>query len=204
MGSQQRVAAITGAASGIGWALAQTFAEAGYIVCVIDLDVGVAQAKAGELSGQGEGAHAGFGCDVSNAEQVDLVFDAIAKQFGRLDVLVNNAGIAGSQEPSIEQDMVYFDRITKVIINGTFLCSRAAYHPMAAQRWRRHCQRGVRCRPRRSQTAQCVWCCQGRGALDDPINGLRMGAHGHPGQCSRTRLHCHPPGSQARRGRGGR
>lgn len=133
MTSQSRVAAITGAASGIGWALAQSFAAAGYSVCVIDLDGETSQARARELPSPPGGSHAGYGCDVSDPEQVGGAFDALSRQFGRLDVLVNNAGIPGSQEPSIEQDMVYFDRITQVIINGTFLCSRAAYHPMAAQ-----------------------------------------------------------------------
>ena len=133
MTSQPQVAAITGAASGIGWALSQVFASAGYAVCILDLDGDVSRARARELAGPAADSHAGYGCDVSDAEQVDRAFEAIAKQFGRLDVLVNNAGIAGSQEPSTEQDMAYFDKITKIIINGTFLCSRAAYHPMAAQ-----------------------------------------------------------------------
>ena len=133
MTTQPQVAAITGGASGIGWALAQTFADAGYSVCVLDLDGKASADRAGELAGPARGTHAGYGCDVADAQQVDRAFEAIAAQFGRLDVLVNNAGIAGSQEPSTEQDMAYFDKITQVIINGTFLCSRAAYHPMAKQ-----------------------------------------------------------------------
>jgi NAD(P)-dependent dehydrogenase (short-subunit alcohol dehydrogenase family) len=130
MSSEQRVAAITGAANGIGWALAQQFAAAGYAVCAVDLDENAVRARARELSGN----HHGFACDVSDADQVARAFEAIDKRYGRLDVLVNNAGIVGSQEPSIRQDMEYFDRITKVIVNGTFLCSRAAYHPMAARK----------------------------------------------------------------------
>lgn len=130
MSSEQKVAAITGAANGIGWALAQQFAAAGYAVCAIDLDEDTARARARELSGN----HEGFACDVSDGDQVARAFAAIDKRYGRLDVLVNNAGIVGSQEPSISQDMDYFDRITKVIVNGTFLCSRAAYHPMAARK----------------------------------------------------------------------
>jgi len=128
--ADDKVAVITGAASGIGWALAQTFARARYAVCVVDLDAGTARKRASELDGD----HEGYGCDVSDDGQVERTFAAIQARYGRLDVLVNNAGIVGSQEPSISQDMVYFDRITKVIINGTFLCSRAAFHPMAAQK----------------------------------------------------------------------
>ncbi|RUZ77979.1 SDR family oxidoreductase [Mesorhizobium sp. M7A.F.Ca.US.006.01.1.1] len=124
--TDQQVAVLTGAANGIGWALARTFARAGYAVALFDIDGDAARARARELSGN----HEGFGCDVSDETQVDAAFAAVDARFGRLDALVNNAGIVGSQEPSTEQDMQYFDRITKVIVNGTFLCSRAAYHAM--------------------------------------------------------------------------
>jgi len=127
--AEQQVAVLTGAATGIGWALAQTFASAGYAVCILDIDGDAAKAGARQLGPD----HDGHGCDVADGLQVDQAFAAVVKRFGRLDVLVNNAGIVGSQEPSIAQDMEYFDRITKVIVNGTFLCSRAAYHPMAAR-----------------------------------------------------------------------
>jgi NAD(P)-dependent dehydrogenase (short-subunit alcohol dehydrogenase family) len=130
VGSDQQVAVLTGAASGIGWALAQTFSRAGYAVCVLDLDDATAKRRAQELGGD----HLGQGCDVSDEAQVKAAFAAVEDRYGRVDVLVNNAGIIGSQEPSIDQDMVYFDRITKVIINGTFLCSRAAFHPMSVQK----------------------------------------------------------------------
>lgn len=127
MSTDQQVAIMTGAANGIGWALSEAFARAGYAVCLFDIDGDAAKARATELGGN----HEGYGCDVSDEEQVNQAFAAVDARYGRLDVLVNNAGIVGSQEPSIQQDMQYFDRITKVIINGTFLCSRAAYHPMA-------------------------------------------------------------------------
>lgn len=125
----RQVAVITGGASGIGWALSRSFAAAGYAVQVLDLEAATAASRAAEL---GEG-HAGWGCDVSDQDQVKETFAGVHRRCGRLDVLVNNAGIIGSQEASVDQDMVYFDRITKVIVNGTFLCSRAAFHPMAAQ-----------------------------------------------------------------------
>lgn len=130
MNAEQRVAILTGAANGIGWALAQKFAQAGYAVCLFDLDGDAAKKRARELSGN----HQGFGCDVSDETQVDRAFAAVDERFGRLDVLVNNAGIVGAQEPSIAQDLQYFDKSYKVMITGTFLCSRAAYHPMAARK----------------------------------------------------------------------
>ena len=130
MNAEQRVAILTGAANGIGWALAQKFAQAGYAVCLFDLDGDAAKKRARELSGN----HQGFGCDVSDETQVDRAFAAVDERFGRLDVLVNNAGIVGAQEPSIAQDLQYFDKSFKVMVAGTFLCSRAAYHPMAARK----------------------------------------------------------------------
>lgn len=130
MTDEHRVAVLTGAASGIGWALSQKFAEAGYAVCLLDINEDAAKARAVELAGH----HEGYGCDVSDEERVTSTFASIGKRFGRLDVLVNNAGIVGAQEPSTEQDMKYFDRITKVMINGTFLCSRAAFPAMAARK----------------------------------------------------------------------
>ncbi len=130
MTSEQRVAVLTGAANGIGWALAQKFAQASYAVCLFDLDGEAAKKRARELTGN----HEGFGCDVSDEKQVLHAFAAVDQRFGRLDVLVNNAGIVGAQEPSIEQHLDYFDRSVQVMVNGTFLCSRAAYHPMAARK----------------------------------------------------------------------
>lgn len=130
MASGQRIAAVTGAASGIGWASAVAFAKAGYTVCLLDLDAKAARLRASELAGD----HCGYGCDVAEGEAVLAAFAEIADRYGRLDVLVNNAGIASSHEPSVEQDMARFDRITKVMLNGTFLCSRAAYALMAARR----------------------------------------------------------------------
>ncbi len=126
MSPDRKVAVVTGAADGIGWALAQAFARAGHAVALLDINADAAKARARDLAGD----HEGFGCDVSDEAEVARAFAAIDARFGRLDVLVNNAGIVGSQEASIDQDMRYFDRITKVIVNGTFLCSRAAYHLM--------------------------------------------------------------------------
>lgn len=128
--SIRNVAVVTGAANGIGWACAQAFAAAGYAVGLLDVDAVAVAGRAVELGAE----HMGLGCDVTDMAQVDAAFELVEGRFGRLDALVNNAGIIGSQEPSIRQDMDYFDRITKVIVNGTFLCSRAAYRRMSAQR----------------------------------------------------------------------
>lgn len=130
MSAGRDVAVVTGAANGIGWAVSQALGAAGYAVCLIDVDAEAAEVRAREL---GEG-HQCLGCDVSDESQVAAAFAAIDARFGQIDVLVNNAGIIGSQDPTIRQDMQHFDRITRVILNGTFLCSRAAYQIMARRR----------------------------------------------------------------------
>jgi len=126
MKSDQRVAVITGGASGIGWALAQKLTGAGYSICILDLDAASATNRASGLGAD----HAGYACDVSDEARVNDVFAAAHERFGRIDLLINNAGITGATQPTIEQDMAYFDRITRVIVNGTFNCSRAAYKAM--------------------------------------------------------------------------
>lgn len=99
-----KVAAVTGAGSGIGKSIATLFASAGAQVAVLDIT-----------------EDAAFHCDVSNATSVRETF----QKFDRLDILVNNAGIAhvGTAETTTEQD---FDRIFQVNVKGVFLCSQAA------------------------------------------------------------------------------
>ena len=73
--AEEKVAIITGAASGIGWALAQTFARARYAVCVVDLDTETAKKRAGELDGD----HEGYGCDVSSVSSLETTWEILDK-----------------------------------------------------------------------------------------------------------------------------
>jgi NAD(P)-dependent dehydrogenase (short-subunit alcohol dehydrogenase family) len=117
---QQKKAAITGAASGIGLAIAQVFAKQGAEVFILDLDEKAAQAAAEEIMATGAQASA-LSCDVSNQAQVKSVF----AQIGALDILVNNAGIAhiGTAESTTEAD---FDRVMNVNVKGVYNCLHAA------------------------------------------------------------------------------
>lgn len=96
MQQQKSVALITGAADGIGWATAQAFANAGYLTALIDINVEAVTKRAAELGPD----HAAFGCDVSKEADVRLVFEQLSKRFGRLDVLVNNAGVGSPHVPT--------------------------------------------------------------------------------------------------------
>jgi 3-oxoacyl-[acyl-carrier protein] reductase len=126
-----KVTLITGAAQGIGLATALKFAKEGAIVIVCDVkqvavDDAVKQCQA-------IGAQAvGFVVDVTQREMVDATVKAVLEKFGRIDVLVNNAGItqdARLQKMTLEQ----FDRVIDVNLRGVFHCTQAVADAMVAQ-----------------------------------------------------------------------
>ena len=128
---KNKVSIITGAAQGIGLATALKFAHEGAIVVVCDLrQAGVDEAVA--VCRQ-EGAQAvGHVVNVTDRASVDTMVAAVRAQFGRIDVLVNNAGItqdARLQKMTLEQ----FDRVIDVNLRGVFHCSQAVADTMVAQ-----------------------------------------------------------------------
>jgi len=123
------VAIVTGAADGIGWATAQRLAADVDHVALLDLREDAARARAAELGA----AHLGLACDVSSEASVTAAVGAVLERFGRIDMLVNNAGIGEQAAPTLEQDVAAFDRVLNVHVRGTFLMSRAAAKAMLAQ-----------------------------------------------------------------------
>jgi NAD(P)-dependent dehydrogenase (short-subunit alcohol dehydrogenase family) len=117
-------AVVTGAGSGIGRAIAQTFAAQGARVFVLERDVGAGAQTVAEISAGG-GSASVVGCDVAGAESVDAAFAKVIAEAGRVHILVNNAGIAhiGTVVSTTEEDL---DRIYAVNVKGVFLCSKAA------------------------------------------------------------------------------
>src|SRR5262245_59741245 len=124
----RKVAVVTGAGSGIGAAIAETFALQGAWVFVLDLDENAAEATQKRIK-QAGGAADVVQCDVSKAKDVAQAFNHVSLLADRLDILVNNAGIAhiGSVETTTEADL---DRIYSVNVKGMFLCSQAGVHQM--------------------------------------------------------------------------
>lgn len=126
-----KVSIITGAAQGIGLATALKFAQEGSIVIVCDVrqdavDAAVAQCQA--IGAQAQG----FVVDVTQRDMVDGMVQAVLARHGRVDVLVNNAGItqdARLQKMTLEQ----FDRVIDVNLRGVFHCSQAVTDTMVAQ-----------------------------------------------------------------------
>lgn len=126
----RRVAIVTGGANGIGWATAQRFAQDGYSVVVADLHAERARGRAEELGK----THLGIAADVAIEADVIALISACVERFGRLDVLVNNAGNSDQPYPTIEQNIDAFDRLVDIHLRGTFLACREAAKMMLAQR----------------------------------------------------------------------
>lgn len=126
-----KVSIITGAAQGIGLATALKFAREGAIVVVCDVKQAAVDDAVKQC--QATGAQAlGFVVDVTQREMVDATVKAVLDKFGRVDVLVNNAGItqdARLQKMTLEQ----FDRVIDVNLRGVFHCSQAVADAMVAQ-----------------------------------------------------------------------
>ncbi|MFM7970650.1 MAG: 3-oxoacyl-ACP reductase FabG [Betaproteobacteria bacterium] len=129
-----KVCIITGAGQGIGLATASRFAAEGALVAVCDLrqaDVDAAVAECRRLGGAAPRS-TGFALSVTDRPQVDAMVAAVKAQFGRVDVLVNNAGItqdARLQKMTLEQ----FDRVIDVNLRGVFHCSQAVADQMVLQ-----------------------------------------------------------------------
>jgi len=128
---QNKVSLITGAAQGIGLATARRFAQEGAIVIVCDIKPEAVEDATRQCQALGAQT-AGFVLDVTDRARVDEVVKQVLERFGRIDVLVNNAGItqdARLQKMTIEQ----FDRVIDVNLRGVFHCSQAVADAMVRQ-----------------------------------------------------------------------
>ncbi len=128
--SSGQAVVVTGAARGIGRAIAERFGAAGARVVVNDIDGEGATGTAAAIGDAG-GTAISAPADVSSAEEVAGVFAAAVEAFGTVDVLVNNAGLVSPLRHFLEADEEWWRRLIDVNLTGHFLCSHAAARLMA-------------------------------------------------------------------------
>ena len=127
MNKNAKSAFVTGAARGIGRAVAKKFLSEGYAVALIDIDGPTLRATQNELAGQGHVL--AVECDVSDPAQVQTAVDRTVAAFGRIDALVNNAGTAVFK-PLLETTYDEWSRVMAVNLNGPFICTQACAKEM--------------------------------------------------------------------------
>lgn len=133
-----RVVVITGAGQGIGREYALQFAAAGAIPIIAELNETKGQAVEAEIAAQGGRALA-VKTDISDFSSVEAMVATVQKEFGRLDVLVNNAGIFSSlkMRPFDQIPLEEWDAVIRTNVTGCFYCARAVLPAMRAAQWGR-------------------------------------------------------------------
>jgi gluconate 5-dehydrogenase len=126
-----RVAIVTGGSIGLGRQMAEALADLGATVVLCARKKERCEEAARELGARGVRA-AAHACDVSDAEQVRALVDAVMEEFGRIDVLVNNAGIAWGS-PVEQMRLEDWRKVLDTNLTGTFLCSQAVGRVMIGQ-----------------------------------------------------------------------
>ncbi|TDR73543.1 3-oxoacyl-ACP reductase FabG [Paludibacterium purpuratum] len=128
---QGKVSIITGAASGIGKATAEKFVKEGSIVAVCDVNIEAAQAVANELLAAG-GQAAAYRVNVTDKAEIASMVADVKQRFGRIDVLVNNAGIVKDAQ-LIKMTDDQFDAVIDINLKGVYNCTRAVVDTMVEQ-----------------------------------------------------------------------
>ena len=128
---QNKAAIVTGAGNGLGRAIAEKLAAEGAAVMLADLDGAAADTAAAAITAVG-GIAAAVRTDVSDPAEVERMVAETVTRFGRLDVMVSNAGIAGTY-PFLEQPLDHWQRVLAVNLTGPLLCGQAAARQMLRQ-----------------------------------------------------------------------
>jgi NAD(P)-dependent dehydrogenase (short-subunit alcohol dehydrogenase family) len=129
---ENKVALLTGAASGIGLATAQAFARAGAAVALADVNGDAARAAAEALIAEGHRA-IGIRCDVSDIDQVEAMVKEIVATFGRLDAAFNNAGIQNKLAEIADATVEDYDKVMSINLRGVWSCMKFELEYMRRQ-----------------------------------------------------------------------
>jgi len=127
-----KVALVTGASYGIGFAIASAFAEQGATICFNDINQELVDKGLASYKEKGINAH-GFVCDVTNEEAVQKMVATIEKEIGTIDILVNNAGII-RRIPMHEMEAADFRRVIDIDLNAPFIVAKAVLPSMMKKR----------------------------------------------------------------------
>lgn len=129
---ENKVALVTGAASGIGLATARAYAEAGASVVLADLNAEAVQAAAKELIAKGSKAKAII-CNAANLDEVEALVQETVSAFGRLDIAFNNAGVQNILAEIADATVEDFDRVNSVNLRGVWGCMKYELQQMRKQ-----------------------------------------------------------------------
>jgi 3-hydroxybutyrate dehydrogenase len=132
---KDRIAFVTGAASGIGLQIAEDFTHEGARVCVADLDAKAADTAAKRINASG-GQALGVGCDVTSETQLAAAIEKTVTMWGRIDILVNNAGLQ-FVSPLEEFPTEKFELLLRVMLVGPFMATKQVFPIMKRERYGR-------------------------------------------------------------------
>lgn len=127
-----KIALVTGASYGIGFAIASAYAEAGATICFNDINQELVDKGLAAYEEKGIKAH-GYVCDVTNEEQVAELVAKITEEVGAIDILVNNAGII-KRIPMHEMTAAQFRQVVDIDLNGPFIMAKAVLPSMMERR----------------------------------------------------------------------
>ena len=130
---KSRVAVVTGGAQGFGRACVERFVASGAKCAIWDRDTALAEKTAKEVGG-GTTVH---GCDVTDLAAIEAARDATLKAHGRIDILINNAGIAGANATTWDTTADEWRKVMRINLDGPFLCCKALVPGMIAQNYGR-------------------------------------------------------------------
>lgn len=139
MGFDGKVAIVTGAARGLGHEYARRFAAEGARTVIVDVDATAASAAAETIAATTGAETLGLAVDVANEAATTAMAAAVNDQYGRIDIIVNNAGVWGDLErhPLLDIPVSYWDTVMGVNLLGPLLCTRAVVPTMRRHGWGR-------------------------------------------------------------------